>query len=293
MHFRVRSQSRHATEINFLCVHKKLRSKRLAPVLIREVTRRCHIRGVFQAIYTGGSFLPTPIARCQYYHRALDVKKLVELKFTRVPPGSTLGALMARNAVPKATELVGLRELEERDLDACATLVRRFLARYDLAPVFDLAEFRHTVWSGRGVDDRAGPRAGRRADQVVWSYVVEDPSTGAITDFVSWYTLPSTVVKSETPAVVDAAYLFYYASTAGAALSDAPVPWNVETTDERRRLQRRLTEVMRDTLVLARLAGFDVFNALTLADNALFLEDLKFGPGDGFLHCACGVRGQG
>ena len=30
-----------AVEINFLCVHKKLRSKRLAPVLIKEVTRRC------------------------------------------------------------------------------------------------------------------------------------------------------------------------------------------------------------------------------------------------------------
>jgi len=27
-------------EINFLCVHKNLRTKRLAPVLIKEVTRR-------------------------------------------------------------------------------------------------------------------------------------------------------------------------------------------------------------------------------------------------------------
>lgn len=35
-------------EINFLCVHKKLRSKRLAPVLIREITRRVNCRGLFQ-----------------------------------------------------------------------------------------------------------------------------------------------------------------------------------------------------------------------------------------------------
>ena len=27
-------------EINYLCVHKKLRTKRLAPVLIKEITRR-------------------------------------------------------------------------------------------------------------------------------------------------------------------------------------------------------------------------------------------------------------
>ncbi len=31
-------------------------------------------------------------------------------------------------------------------------------------------------------------------------------------------------------------------------------------------------------------AHFDVFNALTLHDNPLFLEDLKFGAGDGQLH---------
>ena len=46
-------------------MHKKLRSKRLAPVLIKEITRQCHLKGVFQAVYTGGLFLPTPIATCR------------------------------------------------------------------------------------------------------------------------------------------------------------------------------------------------------------------------------------
>lgn len=39
--------------IDFLCVHKQLRSKRLAPLLIKEITRRVNLRGIFQAIYTG------------------------------------------------------------------------------------------------------------------------------------------------------------------------------------------------------------------------------------------------
>lgn len=30
-------------EINFLCVHKDLRAKRLAPVLIKEITRRVNV----------------------------------------------------------------------------------------------------------------------------------------------------------------------------------------------------------------------------------------------------------
>jgi glycylpeptide N-tetradecanoyltransferase len=52
-------------EINFLCVHKKLRSKRLAPVLIKEITRRVHLQGIFQAVYTAGSMLPTPVSSIQ------------------------------------------------------------------------------------------------------------------------------------------------------------------------------------------------------------------------------------
>ena len=52
-------------EINFLCVHKKLRSKRVAPVLIREITRRVHLRGLFQAVYTAGVVLPKPVASCR------------------------------------------------------------------------------------------------------------------------------------------------------------------------------------------------------------------------------------
>ena len=53
-------------EINFLCVHKKLRSKRMAPVLIREITRRVNLQGIFQAVYTAGVVLPKPIATCRY-----------------------------------------------------------------------------------------------------------------------------------------------------------------------------------------------------------------------------------
>ena len=41
-------------EINFLCVHKSLRSKRLAPVLIKEITRRVNLKGIFQV---SGPFL--------------------------------------------------------------------------------------------------------------------------------------------------------------------------------------------------------------------------------------------
>ena len=52
-------------EINFLCVHKALRSKRVTPVLIKEITRRVHCQGIFQAVYTAGVLLPKPVASCR------------------------------------------------------------------------------------------------------------------------------------------------------------------------------------------------------------------------------------
>jgi len=69
-------------EINFLCVHNKLRKNRLAPVLIKEITRRVNVTGIFQAVYTAGVTLPTPIASGQYFHRSLNPKKLIDIKFS-------------------------------------------------------------------------------------------------------------------------------------------------------------------------------------------------------------------
>lgn len=73
-------------EINFLCVHKKLRSRRVAPVLIREITRRVNQEGIFQAVFTAGIVLPKPIATCRYepkyIKQTLFVVLIVKSKFS-------------------------------------------------------------------------------------------------------------------------------------------------------------------------------------------------------------------
>ncbi len=70
-----------------------------------------------------------------------------------------------------------------------------------------------------------------------------------------------------------AAYLFYYATEAA-----------LDIPHDRPAFKTRLNVLMNDALILAKGNRFDVFNALSLMDNALFLEELKFGPGDGQLH---------
>lgn len=89
----VHKKEQRMVEINFLCVHKKLRSKRLAPVLIREITRRVNLTGIFQAVYTAGVVLPKPVSSCRYWHRSLNPKKLIEVSSTRLPVGRSAVSL--------------------------------------------------------------------------------------------------------------------------------------------------------------------------------------------------------
>ena len=78
---------------------------------------------------------------------------------------------------------------------------------------------------------------------------------------MSFYALPSSILKHEEHKMLNAAYSFY----------------NVTTTD-------RMEALMKDALITAKDLDFDVFNALDLMENAPILEPLKFGVGDGHLH---------
>lgn len=71
-------------EINFLCVNRKLRTKRMAPMLIKEVTRRVNLQGVWSAIYTSGETFPTPFTEANYFHRTLNPKKNIETGFSQL-----------------------------------------------------------------------------------------------------------------------------------------------------------------------------------------------------------------
>ncbi|KAI6005702.1 N-myristoyl transferase [Pisolithus albus] len=254
---RVRGNVFRASEINFLCVHKKLRSKRLAPVLIKEVTRQVHLQGIAQAIYTAGLVLPTPVSTCRYYHRSLNIPKLVDVKFTYY-------------TTPR---LPGLREMEEKDIPQVADLFARYMQRFNMAPIMTVGEIRHLFLSGRGDVEQPCEKY-RRPKQVLWAYVVEDPKEHRITDFFSFYSLPSTIINHARHNLLEAAYLFYYASNVAFEPG----------VDESNKLKTRLVHLIGDALIIANQANFDVFNAVTLMDNVSFLDDLKFGAGDGLLN---------
>jgi len=230
-------------EINFLCVHKKLRSKRLAPVLIKEITRRVNKQNVWQAVYTAGVVLPRPVSECRYYHRSLNPKKLIEVGFSHLGPRMTMARTIKLYKVPETTQLPGMRPMEPRDVQRVTELVTGYLKKFPLHPEFTSDEVAHWML----------PREG-----VVYSYVREDG--GEVTDVCSFYSLPSTILGNEKYCLLKAAYSY----------------WNVATTVP-------LHELMYEALILAKQYDFDVFNALNVMENDQFLKELKFGIGDGFL----------
>ena len=130
-------------EINFLCVHKKLRSKRMAPVLIREITRRVNLMGIFQAVYTAGVFLPKPVGTCRYWHRSINPKKLIEIKFSHLSRNMTLQRTIKLYKLPDDIKTLGFRKMQSKDIKKVQKLLTSYLNRFDLSPVFDYEEMVH------------------------------------------------------------------------------------------------------------------------------------------------------
>ncbi|TKR62710.1 hypothetical protein L596_026631 [Steinernema carpocapsae] len=231
-------------EINFLCVHKKLRSKRLTPVLIKELTRRANRDGIFQAAYTAGIVIPKPIAECRFYHRQLDVKKLVECQFSILKNNETLARRIKLNQLPVETSFMNLKPLDESHLDSALELLTTYLNQFKLTQIFTREEFAHNFL----------PR-----DNVIYSFVVE--TSGKVTDFISFYSLPTNLIGHKKHKEVRGAYSYYNVATS--------VPPK---------------DLIQDALILAKQESFDVYNALNLMEfDTEFLEELKFLKGSGYL----------
>lgn len=95
----------------------------------------------------------------------------------------------------------------------------------------------------------------------------QNRKTHKITDYFSFYSLPSTIIKHPKHNLLNAAYLFYYATETAFE----------EGAEESGRLKKRLEELVGDALIVADNAKFDVLNAMTLMDNVCFLSDMRVG----------------
>jgi glycylpeptide N-tetradecanoyltransferase len=151
------------SEVNFLCIHKSLRSKRLAPVLIREITRRSHLLGIHQGIYTAGARLSEPFALARYWHRPLNALKVLSTGFCNELPPEAIGDFLEMfsfeasiSVCQKLSQKFHWRKACENDLEEMYELFCRYQQRFPLRPKFAMEEFKHWLL----------PR-----DKVLWNWV--------------------------------------------------------------------------------------------------------------------------
>ena len=235
--------------ISFLCVHAKLRRQRLAPVLIKEVTRRISVHDtVKHAVYTAGALIHQPLTHATYYHRPLNVTTLVTAGFiphpallstppprTEVARTAALRRFVQRHALPDKGSLPELRLMTEEDVPAVHSLLRDYLSAFSLQPVYDEAEVRHWFL----------PRP-----RVVYSYVLYEQST--LVAFASFQDIPR---------------LHQYSTGSPLQLRTANASYHICRSQTLSK-----TAVMRELLGRAKAAGFDVYSALDVMDAKDWME---------------------
>lgn len=243
IHIYVHGNRLDLVEINFLCVNSLYRSKRIAPVLIKEVTRRVNLTNCWQAVYTSGTLIPKPICMTNYYHRNINLQKLLDVKFTYLRPQLNLARAKKLFNLPNEVQVQGLRQMEKKDVDTVYELLEAYLSKFKIRAHYTKEEVEH--WFVPRKD-------------IVYSYVIE--TEGKVTDFFSFYLLPSSILKHDTHKKLFAAYSFF----------------NVANSIS-------LKDLLKTALILAKKEGFDVFNALDIMDNESVFSNLLFSKGDGSL----------
>lgn len=149
--------------------------------------------------------------------------------------------MIEENLLPSGTATPHLRPMQAADVDPAHDLLGRYLERFDLARAVTRDEVEHWLLH----KDKSG------VDQVVWSYVVEEPETHKITDFVSFYHIENSVLADAKHSSLRVAYLYYYAS-------------EMAFKEKEQGLGERLSLLVNDALILAKM--------VSLAPPSLFLN---------------------
>ena len=134
--------------------------------------------------------------------------------------------------------------MQSKDVESVRDLLQRYLKRFDMAPEFTTEEIDHWLLHKE-----------KSAEQVIWTYVVEEPETHKISDFISFYYLESSVIGNRKHDTVRAAYLFYYASEKA-------------FEEGEKGLKERLNELVNDALILAKKVRQSSLSRLQFAANS-------------------------
>jgi glycylpeptide N-tetradecanoyltransferase len=163
-------------QINFLCVHDKYRTLGFAPLLISEMKRIANTKGIWQAVYTAVTKIPTPLVKSNYWHRILNVKKLSDIGFFKVSNKTKQKYLEVRGTSQ-------FRKMQTKDIPRVTRILQNHFKQFKIAPMIDKTWVKHWILPAN-------------------SYVNDTDDT-----FISFYDIPN--VKNDGSYTINQAYSFY------------------------------------------------------------------------------------
>jgi len=180
--------------VNFLCVHSRLRAKKMAPILIFELARRVRVSHVYRAIFSGSQIPSKPFSGAYYSHRPINIKKLSSSGFYPVAPNK-IASCNKRFAVPALVH-GNLRIMTADDVPKVTELLNATDSEYKFGTQFDNDLVAHMFL----------PR-----DDSVFSYVI--PSPNGIKGFFSFYIMDWSILEENQMQLTElkAAYVHYFA----------------------------------------------------------------------------------
>ena len=190
-HFKI--ETINSADVNFLCVHPKLRNKKMASLLIKELIRRVQLKGCFQGVFMTDRYIPKPIATNKYYHRAIDINHLIKTGFTNVQNNTRVTDIEQAISLPNNPYNKYFAPLCEEDINDVCELLNQYLTKYSFYTLFSEEQFKNIFYN----------------NNIVTTYVLKNID-GDILDMISYYILPYRVNNSDV--YIKTAYLFYYTS---------------------------------------------------------------------------------
>ena len=104
---------------NFLAVHKKLRGKRLAQIMIKEAFRITRLNGLQVAMYHSVQSIPTPFLTTRSCNRLINTNKLLDVRYAALPKGMTRKEFAKEYELPNKSKFTikgNLRVMQARDV---------------------------------------------------------------------------------------------------------------------------------------------------------------------------------
>jgi len=176
-------------KVTFLCIDEKYRKSGLSYSLFGELKRRIINDGKSHCVFTTSFLMAMPFCRCQYYHKPINVKKLLQCGFISLKK-NVKPSMLHRLYRINNQDTLKTGELEEVTNENVVNAYDFYNTnnKFYVTQKFTLDEFKHYFASG-----------------IVKSFI--NRKDGIISDFVSYYMLPSRIIEENN--TIDTAYLFY------------------------------------------------------------------------------------